>query len=783
MPLILLVLGACSDEAIFTEQGKGLIVEGYISSKEATRTTYKEDGKTLSVGWAASDTIGLIPAGSGRQYAYVAEESEGTTRFTPVSEEIPKGEGQIVYAYYPYNRESVDENSIRLLRTDFQEYNKIEEMDAMIADGKIENGRLTLKFHHLFAFLKIKLKTSGFQQRDDAWRYSLQLMSNRYYLCSEDITYDVKTGQLTKPSQGGNIIDYYIMAKDIEGTDEIDCYMAVFPSPGKDRLTLCMTSHEDLPIVMSRFTPDEGLKSGHVYELSVDTEEWIEVYDLQRQALIDFYNATGGDNWVNNENWCSERPLREWYGVYEYGGSVVQLQLPNNNLSGEIPESFKNLKYLNELYLRNNNLSGEIPESFEDLKCLQDLELSNNNLTGAFPVWPAFLPELSYFSFRKNHLFGKVPDEVLADKRWTQWRDMSMYNDEEYEFEFPIYRSSDYSKDKTLIPLQTHSRGKGIPIYILGEMYTDRDIADGVYHEDAEKAAEYFFEKEPYKSLRDCFDVICVNSVSETDFLGHGTLFDTGWEFERGTFYTKPNKVIEYINSIPQLSHDLSDVTVIVLMKTWALFRSNTFMYGDGMGLSFNKFRTTANPGDFDRHEDYYRQIIHHEVCGHAFGKLGDEYIEVPGSVLGNGDWLKISHENNQYMNVDDTNDPDKVVWSYFLNDPNYANERIGIYEGALYVEKGAYRATDNSIMTINYGRFNAPSRRSIYQRIMELAGETYRLEDFLEYDKKNLMEINAEAKRRSMIPNRCIIRNSGHDELCAPPRVYHYPSSEIVRH
>ena len=37
--------------------------------------------------------------------------------------------------------------------------------------------------------------------------------------------------------------------------------------------------------------------------------------DSDREALIDFYKATNGDNWKNNENWCSDKPLKEWYGI------------------------------------------------------------------------------------------------------------------------------------------------------------------------------------------------------------------------------------------------------------------------------------------------------------------------------------------------------------------------------------------------------------------------------------------------------------------------------------
>ena len=34
-----------------------------------------------------------------------------------------------------------------------------------------------------------------------------------------------------------------------------------------------------------------------------------------RAALVALYNATDGPNWVINENWLTDAPLGEWYGV------------------------------------------------------------------------------------------------------------------------------------------------------------------------------------------------------------------------------------------------------------------------------------------------------------------------------------------------------------------------------------------------------------------------------------------------------------------------------------
>ena len=56
-----------------------------------------------------------------------------------------------------------------------------------------------------------------------------------------------------------------------------------------------------------------------------------------RDILIALYNATDGDNWEDNDNWLSDRPIGEWYGVWVNStGRVDTLVLQSNNLSGEM---------------------------------------------------------------------------------------------------------------------------------------------------------------------------------------------------------------------------------------------------------------------------------------------------------------------------------------------------------------------------------------------------------------------------------------------------------------
>ncbi len=50
---------------------------------------------------------------------------------------------------------------------------------------------------------------------------------------------------------------------------------------------------------------------------------------------MQFYYDTGGDNWFNNDNWCTDAPLNDWYGVYFNEQGNCELYLSANNLVGQ----------------------------------------------------------------------------------------------------------------------------------------------------------------------------------------------------------------------------------------------------------------------------------------------------------------------------------------------------------------------------------------------------------------------------------------------------------------
>ena len=160
--------------------------------------------------------------------------------------------------------------------------------------------------------------------------------------------------------------------------------------------------------------------------------------DKVRQALVDLYNSTDGDNWKNNANWCSDKPLSEWYGIYTYeqmdyhnsGDKVYAVSLARNNLKGSLPESIGDLAEVQSLSLYGNPISGtvpsgifrlnhvelydcqleaiELPKSVEDIRS-SVIDLSDNNISGDLPELFAYAKNLRSLRLYNNQFTGTIP--------------------------------------------------------------------------------------------------------------------------------------------------------------------------------------------------------------------------------------------------------------------------------------------------------------------------------------------------------------------------------------
>jgi Leucine-rich repeat (LRR) protein len=152
----------------------------------------------------------------------------------------------------------------------------------------------------------------------------------------------------------------------------------------------------------------------------------------ERQALIDFYNSTGGANWSNTANGQGAWPINDpnavvtswdpatntgWYGVtvtcIDGVAHVTKIELSLNNLGGLLPSSIDSFTKLKILNLESNQLIGGIPTSVGQLLNLEFLNLSfNYSLSGTIPLSIGNLTKLRVLGLQFDALTGTIPTEI-----------------------------------------------------------------------------------------------------------------------------------------------------------------------------------------------------------------------------------------------------------------------------------------------------------------------------------------------------------------------------------
>lgn len=322
------------------------------------------------------------------------------------------------------------------------------------------------------------------------------------------------------------------------------------------------------------------------------------------------------------------------------------------------------------------------------------------------------------------------------------------------------YISTDYSNNMLVDTLQLATKGNGIDIILMGDAYSDRQIADSTYHRDMKYLYDNLFIEEPYKSYKEMFNVYYVNVVSKCEgydvtSTALGGFFGVGTEVGGND-----GAVIEYASQA--VPHEKLDNAIVIVAMNSDKYAGTCYMYyptfnenNFGTGLSISYFPKGGDPATF-------AQLLHHEALGHGFAKLADEYAyEEYGAVPESTVALHQEQQTNWgwWKNIDFTNDSAEIRWSRLLLDERYQYDGLGAFEGGLTYWTGVWRPTENSIMRYNTGGFNAPSREAIYYRIHKLAyGDEweYDYEKFVEWDAKN----RKKADSPLLMPSREAIRN-----------------------
>lgn len=508
-----------------------------------------------------------------------------------------------------------------------------------------------------------------------------------------------------------------------------------------------------------------------------------DVATQDREALIALYQALGGDDWQDNTNWCSTKPISEWYGVNEVDerGQVTELDLSLNKISGVLPPEIGQLTALKVLKLNYNNLDGEIPETLGKLVNLEKLYLSNNKLTGSIPQYVGTLAKLNVLYLQNNRLTGTIPEDITNLKNLTtlhlngnrltgtipanwaktpklvsltlndnelqgpipEWMgEMAMSNNlfnrlapqndgHQLYVEMKPSESGTVHADGEYEQYMTATKDTGYSIVVIGDGFIREDNAVGGWAETLmKKEVDYLFSLEPFRSLRDYFNVYLVYTQSNERGVGSKE-YKVDTKFRLCTFDNSKMKM-DLPGSSGSVTNDyLQEIGLHLSPPFSAVFLSNSFVSAGAVRWyeNFNVACTCPLYATFA-----------HEVGGHGIGLLHDEYIlynttiPVEQSML-----ISNAHKQGLYLNVDVTNAPKKIVWSELLADSRYAGQ-AGIYEGGGTYAKGVWRSTEEGIMYANTSikdRFSAVNRWIIYKRIMSVTvpGWKYDHEAFVKFD------------------------------------------------
>lgn len=318
------------------------------------------------------------------------------------------------------------------------------------------------------------------------------------------------------------------------------------------------------------------------------------------------------------------------------------------------------------------------------------------------------------------------------------------------------YTSTDYSRDGEVVALQTASVGRGVNFVLVGDGYVDRDMEPGgKYEQRMRTAMEALFAYEPYRSLRDRFNVYTVKVVSANaqyndERSNRRLTYESG-----GQINFRSDVSLQYARKAPSSGTGQPVKVAVLCNSTSRVGRSYCIRYSNDQACCI-VFDPNTN-------------VLVHELCGHGFGNLWDEYSE-NSETFTDHDGLDRDWNNRAWgANTDWRSDPSAVRWAHFLADSRYDGEGLGVFEGAKLYPRGIYRPSENSMMRHNNCPFNAPSREQIYKNTMrwsEGSGWTYDYETFVALDAAG----REQAAGRLNAAPLSSVKLQQHDEAHIPP-------------
>jgi hypothetical protein len=139
----------------------------------------------------------------------------------------------------------------------------------------------------------------------------------------------------------------------------------------------------------------------------------------QRYAMAVLFYSTGGPkSWIDTFDFLSSSHECDWSrggnlgGISCLGDSVIGVTIPQNGLSGSIPEEIWALEDLQVLDLNRNSISGPIPDDLHRLSGLGSLSLAFNGISGSLSSSIKNLQGLETLWIEESSIGGTIPPEI-----------------------------------------------------------------------------------------------------------------------------------------------------------------------------------------------------------------------------------------------------------------------------------------------------------------------------------------------------------------------------------
>ncbi|SDL53462.1 M64 family metallopeptidase [Segatella bryantii] len=357
---------------------------------------------------------------------------------------------------------------------------------------------------------------------------------------------------------------------------------------------------------------------------------------------------------------------------YTFAGNKQEQHIAVDQLNA-IPKWYGKRQHLSELPVEGN---GQITVRTHSTGKV----IYRNSFSTLFQEWLSYDESKSISRSFENVFLVPMPKdtvEVTLELRDNRRQVMASLTHQVVPTDILIRHIGEKDVTPYITLQQAADTNRCIHLAFIAEGYTKDEMA--TFIKDADTAVEAMFEHEPFKSMRDRFNIIAVEAPSAesgTSEPAKRIWKNTALHSHFDTFYSDRYLTTLHLKDLHNWLAGTPYEHIIVLV--------NSSKYGGGGIL--NSYNLTST------HHLYYKPVVVHEF-GHSFCGLADEYAyeqeDIPMYPHDIEPW-----EPNITTKVDFAK-----KWQDMLHKKDKA---IGLYEGAGYSLKGVYRAYPDCRMRTN---------------------------------------------------------------------------------